>query len=309
MKNRIVKYVGYIITIVAFIFLGKTLMSMNLDIKHIKNPLSAIVLGIVLSIAYVGIVYISSYAWKSTLEFIYKGKISFNQIANVYAKSNIGKYLPGNVMQFAGRNILAGKLGFKQLDITFCSLIEIIMLLFTDCILSLIFAMKSFKQVLKDVFYKIHPSIVYGSLIVIFLLIIVAIWILVKKIGIIKNYEQFFTRSFLMLLCKLFCIYSVTLIIPGIFLVMIFKLVLGVSISLQISMIIISAYTILWVLGYLVPGAPGGIGVRESMLIVMLGSLFTNNIVLLAAIFLRITSILGDLIAFLLSPYAFVSKS
>jgi hypothetical protein len=309
MKNRIVKYVGYIITLIAFIFLGKTLMSMNLDIKHIKNPISAIVLGILISISYVGIVYISSYAWKSTLEFINKGRIPFCDIIPVYTKANMGKYIPGNIMQFAGRNILAGKLGFKQLDITFCSIIEIIMLLFTDCILSLIFGMKRFKQVLKAVYYKINPSMVYSILIVLILLITVVIWLLVKKSGIIKNYKHFFTKKFLKLLCKLFCIYSVTLIIPGIFLVMILKLVLGASISLQISMTIISGYTISWVLGYVVPGAPGGIGIRESLLLLMLGPLFTNNIVLLAALLLRIASTLGDLIAFLLSSYAFVSKS
>lgn len=309
MKNKIAKYAGYIITLIAFIFIGKSLLAMNLDIKYIKNPLSAIVLGVLLSIGYAVIVYISSYAWKTTLEFINKGKIPFHEIITVYAKSNIGKYLPGNIMQFVGRNILAGKLGFKQLDITFCTIIEIIMLVLTDCILSLIFALKSFKRILNYVFYTINSSTVYGILIVLILLIAVAIWVLVKKTGIIKDYKQFFTKNFLKLLCKLFCIYSITLIIPGIFLVLIFTLVLGSHVTLQTSMLIIAGYTISWVLGFVVPGAPGGIGVREAVLLLMLGPLFTNNIVLLAAIVLRITSIIGDLIAFLLSSYTLISKS
>lgn len=309
MNNKIFKYAGYAITFIAFIFIVKAFMSMKIDVKYIKSPISAIVLGVLLSIGYVAIVYISSYAWKTTLEFINKGKIPFHEILTVYSKSNIGKYVPGNVMQFAGRNILAGKLGFKQLDITFCSIIEIGMLLATDCILSLIFAMKSFKSILKDVFYKIHPGMLYGIVIVVIIIVTVVIWLLITKSTIIKNYKHFFTKGFLVLLCKLFCIYSITLIIPGIFLVLILQLVLGASISLPISLIIISGYTISWVLGFVVPGAPGGIGIRESIMLLMLGPIFTNNIVLLAAILLRITSTVGDILAFLLSPYAFIDKS
>ncbi len=309
MNNKIVKYVGYAITLISFIIIGRSFISMKLDVKYIKNPVYAVVLVVFLSIGYAVNVFISSYAWKSTLEFINKEKIPFHEILTVYAKSNIGKYIPGNIMQFAGRNILAGKLGFKQLDITFCSIIEIVMLLFTDCVLSLVFAMKSFKGVLKALSYKINTNLIYGILIVIILAIAVVIWLLVKKSGIIKNYKHFFTINFIKLLCKLFCIYSLTLIIPGIFLVMILKLVLGASMSLPIIMITISGSMISWVVGFIVPGAPGGIGVRESVILLILAPTFTNNIVLLAAILLRIASTFGDVIAFLLSPYAFVDKS
>jgi glycosyltransferase 2 family protein len=309
MNNKYAKYAGYIITFIALVFIGRSFMSMNLDVKYIKSPYIAIVLAVILSIGYAAIVYISSYAWKTTLEFIHKGKIPFHEIIIVYAKSNIGKYLPGNIMQFVGRNILASKLGFKQLDITFCTLIEIIMLVLTDSILSLIFALNSVKLVLKDLFTKINPSNAFYLLIALIILISIAVWVIVKKSGIIKEYKQFFTKDFLKLLCKLFCIYSVTLIIPGIFLVLIFSSVLGAHVTLQTSMIIIAGYTISWVLGFVVPGAPGGIGVREAILLLMLGPLFTNNIVLLAAILLRITSIIGDLIAFLLSSHTFVSES
>lgn len=302
MKNKSIKYLGYIVTIIAFIFIGKSIMSMNLDIRYIKNPVQAVVIIICLSIGYVAVVFISSYAWKTTLQFINKGRISLKEITGVYVKSNIGKYLPGNVMHFAGRNILAGKLGFKQLDITFCTIIEIIMLIFTDFILSFIFAMKNFKTVLIFLYSKINPSIVYGVATALILLIILVSWILIKKSRFVENYRHLFTKDFLKLLLKLFCIYSVTLIISGVFLVMILKLIFGYNITVHMFMITISAYTISWVSGYIVPGAPGGIGVRESVLLLMLEPLYTKDIALLASILLRITSILGDLIAFLLEP-------
>lgn len=302
MKNKIVKYIGYFITLAAFIFIGKSLMSMNFNTRYITNPVYAIVLGTILSFGYAIVVYISSYAWKTTLEFINMGKIPLLDIVKVYVKSNIGKYLPGNVMHFAGRNILAGKLGFKQLDIAFCSIIEIVMLIITDCILSFIFAFKSFKKVLISLLSNNNHQLIYIIFLIAVLAVAILIYILIKKTNFINNYKQFFTIDFFKLLCKLFCIYSITLIIPGLFLIVIFRVVLGCSITPSISMIIISAYTISWVSGFVVPGAPGGIGVRESVFILILNTTYSNDIVLLASIFLRITSVLGDLIAFMLEP-------
>lgn len=302
MKNKIIKYIGYIITIIAFIFIGKSLLSMNLDVKYITNPFSAVIFVILMSMGYAVIVYISSYAWKSILEFINKDAIPLRDITGVYVKSNIAKYLPGNVMHFAGRNLLAGRLGFKQLDITFCSILEIVMLVFTSCILSFIFAMKIFKSSLKYLLLKINFNIILAVVIALILLIMLAIWFIFKKTQFLKNYSHLFTKSFLKLLCKLSFIYSITLIVPGIFLLLTLKLILNCNVSLHSIMIIISAYTISWVLGFVVPGAPGGIGIRESILLLILTQFYTNSIVLLAIILLRIISVLGDLIAFFFEP-------
>ena len=300
MKNKDIKYIGYVIIVIAFIFIGRSLLSMNLDVKYITNPFSAVIFVILMSIGYAVTVYISSYAWKSILEFINKDPIPFKDIAGVYVKSNIAKYLPGNVMHFAGRNLLAGRLGFRQLDITFCSILEIVMLIFTAFIISFIFAMRSFKSSLKYILvsFNINSNIVFSISITLVLLILLATLFIFKKTQFLKNYRHLFTRKFFKLLLKLFFIYSITLIVPGIFLLVSLKSILNCNISLQLIMIIISAYTISWVLGFVVPGAPGGIGVREAILLLILTPFYTNSIVLLSAILLRIISILGDLIAF-----------
>lgn len=311
MKNKIFKYIGYVITLIAFTFLIKTMLSMKLDVKYIKNPILAVICGIVLSIGYIFVVYISAYAWKSTLEFVKKDKISFKEIIKVYAKSNIGKYLPGNVMQFASRNIFAGRLGFKQFDITFCSVLEILMLVITDCILSIVFDFNSFKGILKDALKKVHPTTITFIIFIFVIVIVISLFLFIltnKKIS-LAEYKHIFTFNFLRLLIKLFCIYSITLIMPGIFLLVIFKAVLGVNLSFQTGMLIISGYTISWVLGFVVPGAPGGVGVRESIMILILANAFNSNIVLLAAILLRISSTLGDVLAFLFSAHTFVNKT
>ena len=150
--------------------------------------------------------------------------------------------------------------------------------------------------------FVFNPFFVLALLILLFILIVAAIWIFIKKSGFIEKYKHLLTFSFLKLLCRLFLIYAVTLIIPGIFLALIFSIVLGCSLSLQTFMTIIAAYTISWVAGFIVPGAPGGIGVRESILLLVLSPYYAGDIVLIAAILHRISSILGDIIAFVMEP-------
>ncbi len=54
-----------------------------------------------------------------------------------------------------------------------------------------------------------------------------------------------------------------------------------------------------WVAGYFAPGVPGGIGVREAVLVAALAPLSTPEQVLIAAVLLRIVTTLGEVLCFL----------
>jgi uncharacterized membrane protein YbhN (UPF0104 family) len=300
LRNRIIKFLGYIVTIAAFAFLIKSIISMHPDFSKIGHPYYAIILSLLFSAGFGVTVYISAYAWKSILEFIYGDRIGYRTLAPIYAKANIGKYLPGNVMHFAGRNIMAGKIGFTQLDIAFSSIVEVAVLIVAACIWSALLAFRSFTRILKDML-KAHWMV--ASVICAVLIVCVCLFAFkLIKGGYFKKYRKFFTRGFLLLLCRLFLIYSITLIVPGVFLGLILAAVFGCSLTLQLWLLIIAAYTVSWVMGFIVPGAPGGIGVRESVLLLILGNYFKSDIVLMAVILHRIISIIGDVIAFALVP-------
>ena len=51
-----------------------------------------------------------------------------------------------------------------------------------------------------------------------------------------------------------------------------------------------------WLIGFLTPGAPGGIGIREAMLVALLGGLNQADNVLIAAVMFRIVTTLGDVV-------------
>lgn len=291
LKSKWIRWVGLGITVVSFAFLAKFLFSMHVDLLRLQHPALTVLLVAVLAVCYVGVVYLSAAAWRLALHFISQTKIPFRDISDIYVRANIAKYLPGNVMHFAGRNMLAQKLLFDQVDVAFSTVLEVAALLITAVIWSAVLSFHSFVSMMTDFSRKsgIYLDIIIGILV----LLAVAACLFLRRKGLLKKYRRFFTPSFARLLPKLFVIYSLTMMIPGLFL-SVFLGALGISLTPALLLNVIASYMISWVAGYVVIGSPGGIGVRESVMVLLLGPLCGSDVALLAALLLRVASACGD---------------
>ncbi|TXK97006.1 hypothetical protein BMR11_10865 [Methylococcaceae bacterium CS5] len=64
---------------------------------------------------------------------------------------------------------------------------------------------------------------------------------------------------------------------------------------------IIACFSISWLAGFIAPGAPSGIGIRETILVVSLDKiLLTGNGVLIAILF-RLITVAGDVLFFVVA--------
>jgi glycosyltransferase 2 family protein len=268
---------------------------MHINASLIKNPLATAGYVAVTAVGFALIVYISSFAWKQILQFLYGKKIAYSEIRDVYVKSNIAKYLPGGLMHFAGRNVLGKKLGFSQIDMALSTIIEVIALMITACLWSFVLAYQSVGQAIVSVAGKYSPWLFVSLAAIVISVIITGIVYTYKK-GFLQKYRKLFSLGFLRLFVMLFFIYSLTMLIPGTFLVLMYK-ALGATLPLHLVILVIAGYMISWVLGYVVP-IPGGIGVREAALIFMLSIPCGEQYTAVAIILHRIASIFGDTIAF-----------
>lgn len=68
----------------------------------------------------------------------------------------------------------------------------------------------------------------------------------------------------------------------------------------QDNWLLIAAFSLAWVVGFVTPGAPGGLGVREGLLLLMLAPVYSAAAASILVIALRIATTLGDVIALLL---------
>ena len=69
------------------------------------------------------------------------------------------------------------------------------------------------------------------------------------------------------------------------------------SIEFNQILLIFSAFSFAWLLGLVVPGAPGGVGVFEATALALLEQKFAPAIVLSAVAFYRLISVLAETFA------------
>lgn len=70
--------------------------------------------------------------------------------------------------------------------------------------------------------------------------------------------------------------------------------------------LLVAAFALAWIVGFVTPDAPAGLGVREDSLLLMLASMYSTATVSILVIAMRITMALGDvlnlIVVFLLRP-------
>jgi glycosyltransferase 2 family protein len=217
------------------------------------------------------------------------------------AISQMGKYLPGNVGHYLGRAALASEVGVPLTPIIGSTLIEIIWTV----------AIGSGLALLGVVIYldARHPLVSYDvvdwHLALAGLTLAVAPWIVIAFFN--RGFPRFsrrINRGELIAIPRLS-----TALFVGVLMCLCF-LMLGISLALQawgvfgVSQPDVVAFTLLfaaaWLAGYVIPGAPGGLGVREGMIVFLFSPVVGPGVAVGLGVTTRLLTMLGDGVAFLL---------
>jgi len=76
------------------------------------------------------------------------------------------------------------------------------------------------------------------------------------------------------------------------------------SISSSSLLSFCAAYIVAWLAGFVTPGAPAGVGVRELVLLFLLQGMINESDLLLAVVLGRLVTVLGDFLFFLLAYFS-----
>jgi len=300
MQNKVVRLVGNLLTCIAIIYIGKKLYSYDIDFTIIKEQ-STMSIMFILVIVYMMCVILECLPWRALIYEIASIKISFIEISVIFTKANILKYVPGNVFQYVGRNELAVKKDIKHSDVAFSTIIDVIWKLSTNCIVAILIYWNGMISWIN--YQGLSIQIIVVALVV--LCAIIAIVILLSR----KFHEQanrlrtklkcINKKSFNFCLVRNFIFYSIQCVVTSIITFTIFKIVSPIEISMLDFRIYIGAILVAWIIGFVTLGAPGGLGVREAVLIFLLKDVMVDDIILLGVVISRVVSIVGDLAAFI----------
>lgn len=102
------------------------------------------------------------------------------------------------------------------------------------------------------------------------------------------------------MMARLFLYHLVFLLGSATLLVLVYIFLLGVTVDLKIYLQTVVASSIAWLLGFVVPGAPGGVGIREAILALLLPTIMmvSKELVLAGALTYRVVTILGEALTY-----------
>lgn len=304
MGKKGIKVIGNVVSVLSIIFVIYRLYNLEIDYSILYSAKKIGILCI-LSILYSFNLLINPISWRYIIFSITGKMINLRNTEYVYCKSNLLKYLPGNVFQYIGRNAIAVKERISHLDVAISTCIDI------GCNLTGVFFVAllcyGYGLVLwfqQQNFEFFHKAIGLGILILGILGVALGVTNhvhphmlknLLKKIKTILSLKNIFIYICCVGAYSLMALYTSELF------VLVLNQILNVSITVELWRLLIGTYLISWIVGFITPGAPGGIGVREFAVMLLLKESPFMETVLLGMVIYRLVTIIGDVLAFIWS--------
>lgn len=300
-KKKTINYIGKFLMVLSIIFIVYKLYRYDLDLSRLADW--RIGGGIILLILLHGanIFLLATYSYTVAVNLYSKKKIFLPKVMHVYCKANLYKYIPGNIMHFVGRNQLALDENVPHTDIILATVTEMVLLIFAAVVITLSSGISSLQLYLNsmkvDAAGNIATVVILGAICV-----LIAGSVLVifrhKLWSYLSQYQEVFTGRGIQKCAVVLAICIVRLLVNAvIFMTCLHLLCEGIPVNMYTQ--ILSLFVISWVIGFLTPGAPGGLGVREAVMCFFLGGIVGQDSILYAALVYRVICILGDMTSYL----------
>jgi len=270
-----------------FIYFFYNIDQISFDINLEKN-------GINLSLSFlfcVFSVYLNAYAWKYIVKWFGK-EFKSNNLVSFYVLTNILKYVPGGIWHFVERFNFIKKISNPQIAL-YSTLIE------PYFMLSGSFLLASIGLIFSPFYIFLIVPLVFLNRKFIFLIL--------KRLGALKgkvfevlklknSQGQFEERI------------NIISFFPTRALFLEFGFVLSKFIGFYICLntfyasnnlnviFLLVIFSLSWSFGLVVPAAPGGVGVFEACLLLLVGKSIPENIILISLVYFRVISTSADLL-------------
>ncbi|MFI5251624.1 MAG: lysylphosphatidylglycerol synthase domain-containing protein [Bacteroidota bacterium] len=295
--KKILNLLGRFLTIAALGLLFLKLKDHFHEVSNFPNPLRVVVFIFIFSVCWLISSVTGAIAWRKLLRAL-GVNMSLKDTYVIMGLSQIGKYIPGNIFQYVGRAKIGGAYGIT----TDASIISMGM----ETMIAIITAMIVFVSG-----WNIMNPALYDTGIFSFLLS-AKVWILGGGVLIVGFLLIFFSGKVRELFLKYKPYLKARPIIVAALADLVFFFAVGIIIAGMRYTILpdgpnlswnqfASGFAISWILGFIVPGAPGGIGIREVVFVSLFGPQIGDGIAVSLALLLRIITTLSDLWNFLIA--------
>ncbi|GIR28924.1 hypothetical protein CM15mP43_05480 [bacterium] len=272
LKKKIIEILGWIISAAALYFVYQNVINIDLEAAKAKVSYSWIPYIIIFITIYVILMGFLATGWRYMLELLHGSELPKWRIIGIYTKTQIYKYIPSNLMHVIARIYFATQLGPSKSNVVQSYFLEIVFMVLIGILIVLISTLTGSFSLSDELINEIRDFsggklkgfslgiLVFGALAIGFYL--------VKAL---RNYKSSLNRQNLMRLLKLAILLLAFFYGMGLVEYFVFYSLLGMDITF---LYVIALFTITWLGMFVIPGAPGGIGVREFIVITLLSPIY-----------------------------------
>lgn len=236
-------------------------------------------------------------AWRELLLWTGEVDVGKGDALRIYGRSQIAKYIPGNVAQLVGRHIIGRQLGWSHTGLVIASTLELVSLLLVASIIA--FAGLSLTGVVVDLMSLPMLAVLAAGLVLgtVILLQVGPHAIKNRWPDIAERLHRCSTTG----LWRAVLLHLIFFGVSGMIFLLIGFVVLDEFFAPSLWPGVLGLVAFAWIIGIITPGSPSGIGVREGVLVITLASVTSTGEMLLLVGLFRLVTLLGDVLFFFVS--------
>lgn len=306
MKNTISNIIGFIkkhcqklgtlLMIAAVVFIIKKIISMDVDYTLLFGRKNAVYMILCILIQ-TGIIIFMCSPWLKLVEILSGERIPYRKALSVYTKSNFLKYVPGNVFQYIGRNQLAADMGISHGDVACATVIDIVFSMAAPFVIGLVLVGGGAVKIL-EAYGKSFAAVALAGCVLVTAVIIVLIKFRSRFSKVLEKYRKVFVKENIKRILLTFVYYLVQNAVTVVMCVTALRHIIGMNQDFSDILMFSGVYLFSWIIGFITPGAPGGIGVREAVMMLMCGEFTGSDEIVLFAVVMRVVSVAADALAY-----------
>lgn len=288
---------GSVLAAGSILFIAFLLWRERHALAGFRPDLADIAILALCAIAYAMLGLVLADAWRRLLIWLGEAQVLAADTRRIYAQTQLAKYVPGNVAQFAGRQFIGRQAGWTHAGLLLSTVFELVSLVAVSAMLTSIAVAAGAYEAIEVELWQTGASA----------FLFIALVLLALRIGpriLASRWPETAQRVAMLRVRDLWPVlacHTLFFLISGLILAAVAGVAMGVPVPYENWPALVGLFAVAWIVSTLTPGAPSGIGVRELMLVAGLSLFAPTGSAILAATLLRVVTVGGDLLFFALA--------
>jgi hypothetical protein len=295
---RFARASGVALTLLAGLFLAHSLWQLGVA-RLLSLPVDGLLAALALStLFYTALLVGVTTGFAHLVQASGHGPVTPAAALVVWGKANLAKYLPGNVLHFAGRQFLGARQGWPQAAIATASLLEVCLFVLLPMGLAVLALATAGELGLMDV-AGWHGTVAVATAGLLGVVVSGALVVRRLPAAVVTRLARLVPARPAEIAPA--CLYFLSFFLGMSLIAWALHGLVAGSMAIAQLPLLTGVFLVSWVTGFIVPGAPGGIGVREGSFALLGGVFLEQESLVVVALLLRFVTLAGEGLLFLLA--------